>query len=35
MTLRSDQHPDGTTTSTQRTSVARQAITPELRRWII
>ena len=35
MTLRSDQHPDGTTTSTQRTSAARQAITPELRRWII
>ena len=35
MTLRSDQHPDGTTTSTQRASAARQAITPELRRWII
>ena len=35
MTLRSDQHPDGTTTSTQRASAARQAITPELRRWLI
>lgn len=34
MASRSDQHPDSTLT-TQRTSAARQAVTPELRRWII
>ncbi|MBL7091417.1 2OG-Fe(II) oxygenase [Acidovorax sp.] len=34
MASRSDQHPDSTTT-TQHASAARQAITPELRRWII
>ena len=33
MASRSDQHPDSTTT--QHASAARQAITPELRRWII
>ncbi|WP_298209833.1 2OG-Fe(II) oxygenase [Acidovorax sp.] len=35
MTSRSDQHPDSTTATTQHASAARQAITPELRRWII
>ncbi|MFN7156231.1 MAG: 2OG-Fe(II) oxygenase [Acidovorax sp.] len=34
MASRSDLHPDSTLTN-QRTSAARQAITPELRRWII
>jgi prolyl 4-hydroxylase len=36
MASRSEQHPDSSTTTThQRASTARQAITPELRRWII
>lgn len=36
MASRSEQHPDSSTPTThQRASTARQAITPELRRWII
>ena len=36
MASRSEQHPDSSTTTThQRASTVRQAITPELRRWII
>ncbi|MBT9511430.1 MAG: 2OG-Fe(II) oxygenase [Acidovorax sp.] len=35
MASRSEQHPDSTTTTSQRASAARQAVTPELRRWII
>jgi len=35
MTSRSEQHPDSTTATHQDRGAARQAITPELRRWII
>lgn len=35
MASRSEQHPDSSTTTSQRASAARQAVTPELRRWII
>ena len=35
MASRSEQQPDSSTATSQRASTARQAITPELRRWII
>lgn len=35
MASRSDQHPHTTAASPERSSAARQAITPELRRWIM